>query len=43
MAYLLFGNWLDEIQRAAWPQAIDKSISWTPAAPRAGRPDVNAR
>jgi homoserine O-succinyltransferase len=42
LAYLLFGNWLDEIQRAAWPQAVDKSTSWTPAAPRAVRSDVSA-
>jgi homoserine O-succinyltransferase len=42
LAYLLFSNWLDEIQRTAWPQAVDKApISWAPASTRAARSDIN--
>ena len=42
LAYLLFSNWLDEIQRTAWPQAVDKApISWAPASSRAARSDIN--
>jgi len=42
LAYLLFGNWLGEIQRTAWPHVVDEPlIEWAQAAPRAARSDVN--
>jgi homoserine O-succinyltransferase len=41
-AYLLFGNWLGEMQRTAWPQAVDEpQMQWAPAALRAARPELN--
>jgi homoserine O-succinyltransferase len=42
LAYLLFGNWLGEIQRTARPHTIDEPrIAWSPAASRAARSDVD--
>ncbi len=41
-AYLLFGNWLGEIQRTAWPPVVvEPLIQWASAAPGAARPDIN--
>jgi homoserine O-succinyltransferase/O-acetyltransferase len=43
-AYLLFGNWLGEIQRTTWPQAVDEPpIQWTPTALRAASAKIDGR
>jgi homoserine O-succinyltransferase len=41
-AHLLFGNWLGEIQRTAWPQTVDEPhMQWAQTALRAARPGLN--